>query len=126
MDKSLSPFKTQSWPTEIRYKKKLNTLEIDFDDGVSYSYSAELLRGESPSAEIRGHDGEKKIIGGCINVSIKDIQSVGNYAIRLVFNDGHDTGIFSWSYLRYLGDNRDKIWAKYLNELEKNGQSRDL
>ena len=122
---SSSPFKTQNWPTEIRYKSTQKTLEIDFDDGVSYSYTSELLRVESPSAEIRGHDGVKKIMAGCQNISIVDIQPVGNYAVRLTFDDDHNTGIYSWSYLRYLGDNRDEIWATYLNALSENNLKRE-
>ncbi len=122
---SLSPFATQNWPTEIRYKSDKNALEIDFDDGISFSYTSELLRVESPSAEVRGHDGIKKIIYGCRQVRITAIDHVGNYAVRLIFDDGHNTGIYSWSYLRYLGDNRQIVWENYLTALKEKGLSRD-
>ena len=109
----ISPHKTVYWPTEIRYKSSKKALEIDFDDGACFSYSAELLRVESPSAEVMGHGEGKKIISGRKNVTITEIEAVGNYAVRISFDDTHNTGIFSWSYLRYLGENQEEIWSVY-------------
>lgn len=124
-DAPASPFATRSWPTEIRYKNEKRALEIDFDDGLSFAYPAELLRVESPSAEVQGHGGGKTIVAGRRNVGITSIDTVGNYAIRLNFDDGHDTGIYSWSYLREIGEHRDTIWQTYLSALEAQALSRD-
>ena len=113
-------------PTEIRFKKAEKTLEIAFDDGTNYSYPAELLRVESPSAEVQGHGpGQKTIVAGRRHVSILEIEPVGHYAIRLVFDDLHDTGIFSWAYLLELGAHREARWHAYIAALSANGLSRD-
>ncbi len=113
-------------PTEIRFKKAEKTLEIAFDDGTKYSYPAELLRVESPSAEVQGHGpGQKTIVAGRRHVSILEIEPVGHYAIRLVFDDLHDTGIYSWAYLLELGAHREARWHTYLAALSANGLSRD-
>lgn len=122
----VSPHKTVYWPTEIRYKSREKALEIDFDDGACFRYSAELLRVESPSAEVMGHGEGKKIVSGRENVFITEIQAVGNYAVRISFDDLHNTGIFSWSYLRYLGENQETIWSEYLEALEKRNLKRDV
>ena len=114
-----SPHKTVYWPTEIRYKSNDKALEVDFDDGACFRYSAELLRVESPSAEVMGHGEGKKIVSGREKVAITEIEAVGNYAVRISFDDLHNTGIFSWSYLRYLGENQEEIWSEYLKALEK-------
>ena len=119
-------FGTTRWPNEIRLRKADKILTIDFDDGVSVELPAELLRVESPSAEVQGHSAaEKKIIAGRRHVGIMEIEPVGNYAIRIVFDDLHDTGIFSWQYLYELGVNLDRAWRGYLAGLEEAGLSRD-
>ena len=113
-------------PTEIRLKRESKTLEIDFDDGKSFALPAEYLRVESPSAEVQGHSpAQKQIIAGRRHVGILELEPVGNYAIRITFDDLHDTGIFSWQYLYELGVGQDAIWARYLNALESKGLSRD-
>ncbi len=113
-------------PTEIRFKKAEKTLDITFDDGTRFSYPAELLRVESPSAEVQGHGpGQKNIVAGRRHVSILEIEPVGHYAIRLTFDDLHDTGIFSWTYLLELGAHMEARWNAYLAALKSNGLSRD-
>ena len=113
-------------PTEIRFKKAEKTLDITFDDGTEYSYPAELLRVESPSAEVQGHGpGQKTIVAGRRHVSILEIEPVGHYAIRLVFDDLHDTGIFSWPYLLELGAHMEERWTTYLATLDTSGLRRD-
>ncbi|MDA0652526.1 MAG: DUF971 domain-containing protein [Proteobacteria bacterium] len=113
-------------PTEIRFRKAEKTLDITFEDGTKYSYPAELLRVESPSAEVQGHGpGQKKIVAGRRHVSILEIEPVGHYAIRLTFDDLHDTGIFSWEYLLELGAHMDARRQAYLAALSANGLSRD-
>jgi DUF971 family protein len=117
---------TTHWPTEIRLKKAEKRLEIDFDDGKRFAYPAEFLRVESPSAEVQGHGpADKKVVAGRQHVGILEIEPVGNYAIRIKFDDLHDTGIFSWQYLYGLGENQDALWQAYLAELEKRGLKRD-
>ena len=113
-------------PTQIKLKKAENRLNVTFDDGFEFSFSTELLRVESPSAEVQGHGaGQKKIIAGRRHVGIIKIEPVGNYAIRLVFDDLHDTGIFSWEYLYELGMEKDQRWQDYLKAIKKAGLSRD-
>ena len=98
-------------PTQIKLKKAENRLNVTFDDGFEVSFSTELLRVESPSAEVQGHGaGQRKIIAGRRHVGIIKIEPVGNYAIRLVFDDLHDTGIFSWEYLYELGMEKGQRW----------------
>ena len=117
---------TSHWPTEVRYVKAERCLEIDFDNGVSYRLPAEYLRVESPSAEVQGHGpGQKQIVSGRRHVGIMEIEPMGNYAVRLKFDDLHDTGIYSWSYLYRLGEEQESIWADYLATLEARGLSRD-
>jgi len=119
-------FATSHWPQEIRYVSGEKRLEIDFDDGTRFSYPAELLRVESPSAEVQGHGpGQKKLVAGRRHVGIMEIEPVGNYAVRLRFDDLHDTGIYSWNYLYELGRNQEQIWRDYLAALESAGLSRD-
>ncbi len=123
MDES---FETEHWPGEIRYVAADKRLEIDFDNGVTFSYPVELLRVESPSAEVQGHGpGDKKVVAGRRHVGILEIEPVGNYAVRIKFDDLHDTGIFSWQYLYQLGRNQDEIWQAYLSALEAQGLSRE-
>jgi DUF971 family protein len=117
---------TTHWPTEIRLKKAEKRLEIDFDDGKTFALPAEYLRVESPSAEVQGHGpGQKTLVPGKAQVGIKSLEAVGNYAIRIVFDDGHDTGIYSWAYLRELGLEQEKRWANYLKALQAARLSRE-
>ena len=114
------------WPTEIRLKKAEKLLEIAFDDGVTFRFPAEYLRVESPSAEVQGHGpGQKQLVAGRAAVGIIDVEAVGNYAIRIVFDDLHDTGIYSWTYLYQLGREQEKRWAEYLAALAAHGLSRE-
>lgn len=113
-------------PSEIRLNRDDKALEIDFEDGQSFKIPAELLRVESPSAEVQGHSpDEKKLVGGRRNVAIMEISPVGNYAVALKFDDLHDSGIFTWDFLYHMGANQDVIWADYLKALEAAGMSRD-
>jgi len=119
-------FKTEHWPTEIRLKKEQKTLEVEFDDGNSFAFPAELLRVESPSAEVQGHNpAEKKVIPGRKHVGIISIETVGNYAIKINFDDLHDTGIFSWEFLYEMGQNQQAIWEGYLAAIAASGLSRE-
>lgn len=114
------------WPTEIRLKKSERILEVDFDDGASYAIPAELLRVESPSAEVQGHGaGQKKTVPGKRMVGINQVEPVGSYAVRLIFSDGHDSGLFTWDYLYELGSNSDARMDAYIQELESKGLRRD-
>ncbi len=114
------------WPVEIRLKKAEKVLEVEFDNGVRFSYPAELLRVESPSAEVQGHGpSQKQIVAGRAAVGIMELEPVGNYAIRIKFDDLHDTGIFSWRYLYEIGEKKDELWAKYLAALAERGLSRE-
>ena len=119
-------FSTQHWPTQIRYKKDEKILEIDFDDGASFRLPAELLRVESPSAEVQGHaPDQKKIIAGRRHVGIMEIEPVGNYAVRIKFDDMHYTCIYCLQYLHELGEKQDTVWLDYLTAVAASGQSRD-
>jgi len=112
-------------PSEIKVHKKSATLELIYDD-LSHNLSAEYLRVFSPSAEVRGHSPDQAVLQhGKRHVTFREIEPQGNYAIKLVFSDGHDSGIYSWTYLRELGDNFDSNWADYLHQLEKAGKSRE-
>ena len=114
------------WPVEIRLAKAEKMLEIDFDNGVTYRLPAELLRVESPSAEVQGHGpSQKTTIAGRRHVGIMGLEPVGNYAIRIKFDDLHDTGIFSWRYLYELGEKQDELWRAYLKALADKGLSRE-
>lgn len=105
-------------PSEITYHKIAHTLEIGWED-ETFNLPAELLRVYSPSAEVRGHSsGERKLQTGKKHVGIKSIEPVGNYAIRIVFDDGHDSGIFAWELLHDLGKDQDRYWQEYLMELK--------
>jgi DUF971 family protein len=122
----MSDFETRYWPVELRLKQAEKRLEIDFDDGRSFSLPAELLRVESPSAEVQGHGAsQKQIVAGRRHVGIIALEPVGNYAIRIKFDDLHDTGIFSWQYLRELGENQDRLWQEYLQALAAKGLDRE-
>ena len=114
------------WPVEIRLKSQEKALEIEFDDGSTFRYPAELLRVESPSAEVQGHGpNQKTLVPGRRHVGIMGVEPVGNYAIRIKFDDLHDTGIYTWRYLFGLGKHADEIFAGYVKALEERGLSRD-
>ena len=122
----MNDFAVKHRPVEIRLKKAEKILEIDYDDGTTMVLPAELLRVESPSAEVMGHGpGQKTIVPGRAEVGIMDLEPVGNYAIRIKFDDLHDTGIYSWDYLHALGTDKDRLYAEYLAALERMGLSRD-
>jgi DUF971 family protein len=113
-------------PTEIRLRRAEKRLELDFDDGARFSLPAEYLRVESPSAEVQGHGpSDRKTIPGRRHVGIMAVEPVGNYAIRILFDDLHDTGIYSWDYLHDLGRNQARKWQAYLEALTAQGLSRD-
>ncbi len=112
--------------TEIRLHKADQVLEVAFDDGARFRFPAEFLRVESPSAEVQGHGpGQRQIVAGRRHVGIMTIEPVGNYAVRLLFDDLHDTGIYSWDYLHELGREQDQRWQAYLAALAQKGLSRD-
>jgi DUF971 family protein len=113
-------------PTEIRVSPDKKTLTVSFDDGSRFLLEAELLRVRSPSAEVQGHSpDQRKLIHGKRNVGVMKIHPIGNYAIRIEFDDMHNTGIFSWEFLYGLGLHKDEEWAEYEAELEAAGKSRD-
>jgi DUF971 family protein len=113
------------WPTELRLAKDRRTLVVAFDNGEKFDLAAEYLRVKSPSAEVQGHSpDERKTVGGKRNVLILEVHPIGNYAVRLVFDDMHSTGIFSWDYFLQLGRNRDAYWQDYLDDLAGKGLSR--
>ena len=111
--------------TEIRLEKSKDTLQVSFDDGLSSSLTAEILRVESPSAEVQGHGiNQKKTPSGKLNVKILSITSIGNYAVSIKFDDGHDTGIYSWEFLHNISKNKDDVWKSYLKRLSEQNLSR--
>jgi len=113
------------WPTELRLRRDRRALAIRFDDGAEYDLPAEFLRVLSPSAEVQGHSPEqRKTVPGKRDVTIAAATPVGNYAVRLTFSDRHDSGLYTWRYLRKLGDERETLWAAYLEELDQKGMSR--
>lgn len=112
-------------PTDIKLHQKSRVLEIAFDDGSHFNLSCEYLRVYSPSAEVRGHGpGQEVLQLGKENVNITQIEPVGSYAVTLHFDDGHNTGIYSWDWLHHLGKDHDELWKRYLERLEKSGVSR--
>jgi DUF971 family protein len=117
---------TQPWPTELRLHKDRKTLTITFDGGNSFDLPAEYLRVKSPSAEVQGHSpDQRKTVPGKRNVAILEVLPVGNYGVRLVFDDMHSTGIFGWDYLLDLGRNHAEYWKEYLDELAAKNLSRE-
>lgn len=113
-------------PTEITLNQKSAELEIAFDDDARYTLSAEYLRVYSPSAEVRGHgEGQEVLQTGKRDVNITDIEPVGQYAVKLTFDDGHDSGLYSWDYLYGLGRDREILWHNYLSRLEQAGAKRE-
>ncbi len=114
------------WPKEIRLHKDRRSLTIAFDDGSENTFAAEYLRVESPSAEVQGHNPtERKTVPGKQNVGIMQIDPVGNYAIRITFDDMHSTGIFSWDFFKQLAEEHDFRWQRYLDELASKNLSRE-
>jgi DUF971 family protein len=117
---------SQPWPTELRLAKDRRALSVSFDSGERYSLDAEYLRVMSPSAEVQGHSpDERKTVPGKRQVAILEVHPIGNYAVRLVFDDLHSTGIYSWEYFLELGRNRERKWQDYLDELASKGLGRD-
>ena len=121
-----APTDTSPWPTELRLAKDKKALVVTFDNGETHTLAAEYLRVVSPSAEVQGHSpDERKTVPGKRNVAILEVHPIGNYAVRLVFDDMHSTGIYSWDYLLELGRNHELKWQDYLDELAGKGLSRD-
>ena len=117
---------TRPWPTEVRLAKDKKALTVSFDTGESFALDAEYLRVMSPSAEVQGHSpDERKAQPGKRNVAILEVHPIGNYAVRLVFDDLHSTGIFSWDYLLELGREHPRYWQDYLDELAQKNLSRE-
>jgi DUF971 family protein len=115
----------EPWPTELRLDKDKRVLTVTFDDGQSFALPAELLRVLSPSAEVQGHSPDQRVtVAGKKNVGIARIEPVGNYAVRIVFTDGHDTGLYVWEYLRQLGERKEERWREYLKDLAAKRLSR--
>lgn len=114
------------WPTEIRLDRAEKSLHVTFENGTAFDLPAEFLRVLSPSAEVQGHSADQRqTVPGRRHVGILKVEPVGNYAIRIVFDDLHDTGIYSWKYLYGLGRRQDELWHQYLSELDAKGLSRD-
>ncbi len=108
----------EPWPTELKLSKDRRLLSVAFDDGVRVELPAELLRVMSPSAEVQGHSPEQRVtVAGKKNVGILRLEPVGNYAVRVVFDDTHDTGLYVWAYLRELGEHKEARWQEYLQDL---------
>jgi DUF971 family protein len=113
------------WPVELRLDPARTILTVRFDTGEQFVLAAEYLRVESPSAEVMGHGGaQKQIVGGKRHVTIEALEPVGNYAVRIRFDDGHDTGLYSWDYLHTLGREHENKWAAYLSALRMRNLSR--
>ena len=119
-------YKKRMQPTKLTIPKDKKSMRIAFGDGQDYEFTAEILRVLSPSAEVQGHSpDQKKLISGKKNVEIMQVEPVGNYAVRIVFDDMHDTGIYSWKFFLELGETQDEKWANYLKQLEEKGYGRD-
>jgi len=114
----MDAYMAEPWPTELKLSKDRRLLTVAFDDGMRAELPAELLRVLSPSAEVQGHSPEQRVtVPGKKNVGIVRVEPVGNYAVRIVFDDGHDTGLYVWAYLRDLGEHKDERWGAYVQEL---------
>ncbi len=114
------------WPTELRVSKDRKLLTVAFESGERFELTAELLRVLSPSAEVQGHSPEQRVtVGGKRDVEIMRMDPIGNYAVRITFDDMHDTGLFSWTYLHKLGTEKDTLWQTYLDELAEKDLKRD-
>ena len=121
----MAPPTLQPWPTELRLRKDRRILHVAFDDGQAFDLNAELLRVRSPSAEVQGHSpDQRKTVAGKQDVAILEVVPIGNYAVRLVFDDMHSTGIFSWDFLLDMGRNQDGYQREYLDEIAAKGLSR--
>jgi DUF971 family protein len=115
----------ETWPTELKLDKDKRVLTVAFDDGQRFALPAEFLRVLSPSAEVQGHSPEQRVtVAGKKDVGIVRVEPVGNYAVRIVFTDGHDTGLYVWEYLRELGDHKEERWQGYLADLAAKHLSR--
>lgn len=115
-----------AWPDELHLGKDGSQLTVRYADGTSHAFTAEFLRVESPSAEVKGHGpGQEVTVAGKREVKITSIEPMGNYAVRLVFSDGHSTGLYSWEYLDRLGREHDALWSAYLDRLVSEGCGRD-
>ncbi|NVK32909.1 MAG: DUF971 domain-containing protein [Rhodobacteraceae bacterium] len=113
------------WPTELRVESDKKTLHVSFDNGEVHEYSAEFLRVCSPSAEVQGHGpGQRKTVPGKRNVEIMKIEPVGNYAVKIHFDDMHNSGIYTWAYFLELAHQRDDLWKRYLAELDEKSLGR--
>ncbi|MBE65607.1 MAG: 1-(5-phosphoribosyl)-5-((5-phosphoribosylamino)methylideneamino)imidazole-4-carboxamide isomerase [Gammaproteobacteria bacterium] len=113
-------------PTEVKLRRQSNTLELSYSDGSQLEFSSEFLRVHSPSAEVRGHGkGQEVLQTGKRLVKLKNVEPVGNYAVKLEFDDGHNTGIFSWDYLISIGRDKKTLWDDYLLKLQQAGKTRD-
>jgi DUF971 family protein len=116
---------SEPWPEELRLLEAGAKLEVIFDTGERFAYPAEFLRVESPSAEVKGHSPDQAVtVPGKRHVRIRQLMPVGNYAVRIVFDDGHDTGLFTWPYLVKLGRDQERLWSAYLEALKTKGLSR--
>jgi len=121
----MPPEPARPWPTELRLRKDRKVLTVHFDNGESFDLPAEYLRVKSPSAEVQGHSpDERKTVAGKKNVCILEVHPIGNYAVRLVFDDLHSTGIYSWDYLLSLGRDEPALWQEYLDDLGAKGMDR--
>ncbi|TZG36895.1 DUF971 domain-containing protein [Agrobacterium sp. B1(2019)] len=117
---------SDAWPTELLVSKDRRELTVSFDDGSVYRLRAEMLRVLSPSAEVQGHGpGQKVTVPGKRDVAIRSMVATGNYAVRIIFDDGHDSGIYTWKYLKELGETGDALFADYERELTEKGLSRE-
>ncbi len=113
------------WPVELRLDPARKILTVRYDTGEQFALDAEYLRVESPSAEVMGHGGaQKQIVGSKRHVTIEALEPVGNYAVRIRFDDGHDTGLYYWDYLHELGRAHETKWAVYISALRTKNLSR--
>lgn len=118
--------KARPWPVEVRLSRDRTALTVTFDSGESFELPAEFLRVHSPSAEVQGHSPqERKTVGGKRDVTILEVHPIGNYAVRLAFDDMHATGIYTWDYLLKSGRGQAAMWRTYLDELAAKGLTRD-
>ena len=114
-------------PSDIKLHQRSKRLELTFSDGLIYSFSYEFLRVHSPSAEVRGHSPSQAVLQlDKVSVGVKKVELVGTYALKITFDDGHDTGLYSWEYFRELNDNKEKYWSSYLQKLIEAGHDRNL
>lgn len=125
MSSTLSDSDDSVWPTDLSYSAATKSLTVTFESGETFNLPAEYLRVESPSAEVQAHGGEKIIVGGRRHVGIMRMEPVGNYAVRLIFDDLHDTGIYSWRTFYELGSEYEERWEIYLAALQDKGLTRD-